>query len=135
MAYFAELNELNVVVRVIAVSNDDIKDEHGIEQESIGIAFCKNLVGQDTNWRQTSYNKKFRFHYAGKGYTYDPGLDAFIPPKLYPSWVLDPTTADWKSPLGDAPQLTEEQKIEGYSYNWNEGLQQWELMPPLHPPV
>ena len=75
MAHFAQLGENNVVLQVIVISNNDIKDEQGNESEQVGIDFCKSLFGKDTNWVQTSYNRNFRKNFAGPGHTYDPVLD------------------------------------------------------------
>lgn len=126
MAHFAELNETNTVINVIAISNAKLQDDDGIEQESLGIEFCHQLFGDHTRWRQTSYNNNFRVRYAGIGFTYDEILDAFIPPKRFNSWVLDPVTADWKAPF-PAPDLTPEQKAANYHYFWDENLTQWIL--------
>jgi hypothetical protein len=79
MAHFAEINSDNVVLRVIVVSNDDIKDSDGVEQESIGRAFCNNLLGG--TWVQTSYNNNFRGVYACIGYTYDSENNVFVSPE------------------------------------------------------
>ena len=133
MAHFAKLDENNVVTQVIVVDNKDIIDPHtGQEDEIIGIAFCKKLFGG--NWKQTSYNGNIRFRYAGIGCSYNAALDAFIPPQPFPSWTLDNDIADWISPLGDAPALTEAQ-VEAYSfYRWDEDAYQadnttgWELV-------
>lgn len=130
MAHFAQLDENNVVTQVIVVSNDDIKDSNGVEVEEIGVAFCKKLLGADTNWKQTSYNNNLRVRYAGIGYTYNETLDAFIPPKPFDSWVLNETTADWESPLGAAPELTEEEIQAGLFYRWNEETGEWVLETP-----
>ena len=94
MAHFAEIdsNLDNVVLRVIVIGNEDILDENGEESEALGIAFCKNLFGEETEWVQTSYNNTFRKNYAGAGWMYDEGRDAFIPPQPYPSWTLDDDT-------------------------------------------
>ena len=106
MAHFAKLDENNVVTQVIVVDNKDITDPHtGQEDEILGIAFCKKLLGG--NWKQTSYNNSMRVRYAGIGYSYNAALDAFVPPQPYASWTLDNDTADWVSPLGAAPALTE----------------------------
>jgi hypothetical protein len=78
MAHFAELDENNVVLRVIVVHNNDTHDVDGVEDEALGQAFCTNLLGG--NWKQTSYNGKIRKNYAGTGYIYDPVLDEFVPP-------------------------------------------------------
>lgn len=115
MAHFAELDENNVVLRVIVVSNDDCKDAEGNESEEVGIEFCYNLLGG--TWKQTSYNGNMRFRYAGIGYTYDPIRDAFIAPQPFPSWVLNEETTEWEAPI---PRPTEG------LYIWNEDDQRWD---------
>jgi len=97
MAHFAQLDQNNIVLRVIVVNNSDIM-VNGQENEAKGIAFCQSLLGPNTRWVQTSYNGNFRVRYAGIGYTFDVTLNAFIPPKPYPDWVLDPKTFDWVPP-------------------------------------
>lgn len=136
MAHFAQLDENNKVIRVIVVGNADTSDSEGNEVEEIGIAFCKNLLGPDTNWKQTSYNHRIRKNYAGIDYTYDEELDAFIPPKPFDSWVLNEETANWQSPIGPAPDLTREESNSGSFYRWNEEVHQadnstgWVLVTP-----
>jgi hypothetical protein len=115
MAHFAELDSNNVVLRVIVVSNKDTSDAQGFEHESIGVAFCQNLFGG--NWKQTSYNGNFRKNYAGIGYTYNADIDAFVPPKPYPSWVLNSNTAQWEAPV---PMPND-----GKMYSWDEATQSW----------
>ncbi len=117
MAHFAELDSNNKVVRVIVVSNQDTADEHGAEVESIGIAYCKSLFGEETNWIQTSYNASFRRKYAGAEDIYDPLNDIFISPQRYPSWVLD-ENFNWTSPV-PFPN-------DGKKYNWNEQTVNWD---------
>jgi hypothetical protein len=119
MAHFAELDQNNVVKRVIVVSDRDTSDENGIEDEQIGINFCKMLFGQNTNWRQTSYNSNIRKRYAGKGMIYNADLDAFIAPQPFPSWTLNSETADWDAPT-PRPELTEEEIASRSYYIWDE---------------
>jgi hypothetical protein len=119
MAHFAKLDENNVVTQVIVVDNKDITDPHtGQEDEILGIAFCKKLLGG--NWKQTSYNNSMRVRYAGIGYSYNAALDAFVPPQPHASWTLDNETADWVSPLGAAPELTEAEVEAASFYRWDE---------------
>lgn len=80
MAHFAEINENNIVQKVIVVNNEVLKDENGVEQESIGAQFCADLLGG--TWIQTSYNANFRGQFAGIGNIYDPINDVFVTPKL-----------------------------------------------------
>lgn len=117
MAHFAELDENNVVKRVIVVGNADTSDANGVEKEHIGAAFCERLLGG--TWKQTSYNGKMRKRYAGIGFTYNAALDAFVPPKPYPSWLLDNDTAEWKAPV-EMPAARE-----GYYYVWDEETTNW----------
>jgi len=117
MAHFAELNIDNIVQQVLVVSNSDIVDSNGIESEEIGIGFLKKLLGADTTWKQTSYNGNFRKNYAGIGYTYDEQRDAFIPPKPYPSWILNEDTYLWDPPI---PYPNDDKQ-----YYWNEETLSW----------
>lgn len=129
MAHFAKLDENNIVTQVIVVDNKDITDPFtGQEDEILGIAFCKKLLGG--NWVQTSYNSNMRVRYAGIGYSYNRALDAFVPPKPFESWVLNNETADWESPVGPAPELTAEEIEAGSRYEWDEENTQWNLVTP-----
>lgn len=99
MAHFAQLDENNIVTQVIVVNNQDTSTEDGVENENIGIQFCRSLFGENTNWKQTSYNAKFRYNYAGIGYTYNETWDAFYSPKPFPSWILNYDTFRWDPPV------------------------------------
>jgi hypothetical protein len=129
MASFAKI-ENNIVITVISVVNDVLKDSNGIEQESIGIQFLKTLYNEpNAIWKQTSYNTvggvhllggiPFRKNHAGVGYTYDSNRDAFISPKPYNSWVLNETTCLWNAPIA--------YPTDGQIYSWNEENQNWTL--------
>jgi len=83
MAHFVKMNG-NVCSEVIVVNNEVLENKPFPESEPIGIAFCKSLYGEDTEWLQTSYNGNFRGKYAGIGSIYDPELDKFDP-------VIEPT--------------------------------------------
>lgn len=120
MAHFAELDENNIVKRVIVVSNETLMDENENEDESLGIDFCTGLF-PGTKWVQTSYNGNFRKNYAGIGFEYNESLDAFIAPKPFESWILDESTCRWYSPI-EQPQLTQEQMDQKCKYVWNEDL-------------
>ena len=106
MAHAAELDHWDRVLRVIVVSNDL---EPNVEQ------WCSDTYGG--YWKQTSYSGSFRKNFAGIGYTYNADLDAFVPPKPYPSWVLDEATCQWKAPV-PMPQ-------DGDLYEWDEAAGEW----------
>jgi hypothetical protein len=65
---------------VIVVNNEVLKNKPFPESEAIGIAFCKSLYGENTEWLQTSYNGNFRGQYAAPGMIYDPVNDVFTYP-------------------------------------------------------
>lgn len=116
MAHYAELDENNVVINVIAATGDNL--EEALEAET------------GNRWRRTSYNTfanvhslggiPYRYNYAGIGFTFDPdyGTDgAFIAPALFPSWKLSNVDATWKPPK-PYPE-------DGNLYNWDENLTEW----------
>jgi hypothetical protein len=111
MSHFAELDENNIVIRVL-VGNNDFPNE-GYDW------FVENLGGR---WVQTSYNGNFRKNYASTGYQYDEELDAFIPPKLFESWVLNEETCQWEAPV---PYPND-----GLIYQWVEAEVAWVLFEP-----
>ena len=119
MAHFAELDENNIVTRVVVVGNENCLGDDGNESEAVGIAWCENFFGGGT-WIQTSFNTwggkhwttgeeplgepsteddgtPFRKNYAGKGHTYDSTRDAFYDPQPEGSWTLNEDTCQWES--------------------------------------
>ena len=124
MAYFAKVDENNVVLEVVIV-NDDI-----VTTEQAGIDFLKDLYGENNvRWIQT-FDDGTRIHYAGKGYKYNLSEDAFIPPKPFPSWVLKKPEYIWQSPVGEPPETFEDGKLQrdgvtplGDFYKWDEFTQ------------
>jgi hypothetical protein len=122
MAHFAELDENNIVLRVTVVGNGDCLDANGQESEAVGIAFCQNLFGSNTRWKQTSYNNNFRRQYAGVGFTYNATLDVFIEPQPYPSWAFDAATGTWVCPV-PKPVVPD-----NYTLIWDEENQEWDAV-------
>ena len=98
MAHFAQLDDTNVVIKVITVANQELLED-GVELESKGIEFCQQLFGG--NWIQTSYNGNIRKNYAGIGYTYDEVRDAFIAPEPDNATGFDEATCQWIAPRAD----------------------------------
>ena len=120
MSYFAKIDSDGIVVQVIAIEKDMLDTGNW---------------GDPNDWVQTSYNTRGGIHYApnsiepdggialrknyaGIGYTYDKVRDAFIPPKSYPSWVLDEDTCQWNAPT----PMPDDGKI----YYWDEDGQSWD---------
>jgi hypothetical protein len=119
--HFAELDENNIVKRVIVAEQDFIDS---------------GAVGDSSNWIQTSYNTRggvhyapnshepdggiaLRKNYAGIGFIYDKDRDAFYLPQPYPSWLLNEDSCQWEPPI-PRPDVDK-------PYKWNEENQSWDL--------
>jgi hypothetical protein len=123
VAHFAKLDENNVVIFVTVGRDEDNGKEAELSARTGDV------------YKQTSYNTHggvhalggtpFRKNYAGLGYTYDEGRDAFIPPKPYASWLLNETTCLWESPV---PYPTDVGTSENPKrYTWDEATTSWVL--------
>ena len=120
MAHFAELDDNNIVLRVVVIGNDipanggtlEDNDMH-IDGEKWCISFFKGGI-----WKQTSYNHNFRKQYAGIGYTYDSAKNKFISPQPHNSWALD-ANDDWKAPVTYPTDTTKK------TISWNEENLKW----------
>jgi hypothetical protein len=110
MSYFAEIDQNNIVTRIL-VGNENYSNQ-GYDW------FIQNLGG---TWIQTSYNGNIRKHFASVGFSYDAELDAFIPPKPYGSWELNRETCTWTAPT---PYPTD-----GKNYRWDEPTISWVEIP------
>ena len=125
MAHFAQLS--GSIVQQVIVVNNEVITSGSQEVEQLGIDFCKSLFGNDTEWKQTSYNNEFRGNFAGAGFSYDSTLDAFIPPKPYESWILNPDKYEFESPvpLPSGSQNSIPNSV-GEMYNWDEDTLSWD---------
>jgi len=123
MAHYAFIDSNNIVTEVI-VGKDESDNSQNWE------TYYGNLRGQSC--KRTSYNTianthklggtPFRKNYAGVGYTYDVGRNAFIPPQPYASWILHEGTCNWNPPI-DMPTDAEDNQY----YEWNESTTSWDL--------
>jgi len=121
MAHFAELDDSNVVLRVVVVSNDCVPSDEHIDGETWCVNFFKT-----PNWKQTSYNHNFRKQYCGTGYTFDAAKNKFISPKPHDSWALN-ANDDWQAPV-TYPTVTtygSNDPLDMYSISWDEAGQKW----------
>ncbi len=119
MAHFAEVDESNIVLRIVVLSNTEIADGRFAsgESEQKGIDFLNNLFPDSKTWVQTSYNENFRGKYARIGGTYDKDLDKFIPIKPFDSWVWNDSENNWDAPVQPQP----------VGQIWNEEKGEWEI--------
>ena len=89
MSHFAEINNENVVIRVLVGNNNDPAGDEGYQW------LIDNLGG---TWIKTSYNGNIRKNFAGIGYTYDAVRDAFIAPEPNNAIGFDENTCKWIVP-------------------------------------
>jgi len=101
--YWAKVNK-GIVQKVI------------VAEESFFETFVDDSAGQ---WLETKMDGSIRKNYAGIGFSYDSTRDAFIPQKLYSSWILNEDTCQWEAPVAYPD--------DGNEYNWNEETQAWDL--------
>ena len=128
MAHYALLDKDNVVIQVITGKDEDDTThdwEHFYTLET-------GLQAKRTSYNTSAGVHKFggvpyRKNYASIGYSYDPNLDAFIPPKPFPSWLLNEQTCLWEPPVpfpvqfpADGTPPTEDQR-----YIWDESTLNW----------
>ena len=121
MAHFAELDDNNVVTRVVVVSNDCVPSDEHVDGET----WCINFFKGGT-WKQTSYNHNFRKQYAGIGFTYDAAKNKFLSPQPYVSWALD-ANDDWQAPV-TYPTVTtygSNDPLDRYIISWDEDNIRW----------
>jgi len=117
MAHFAEIDENNLVIRVLRIAD---------EQEERGQEHLAEDLKQGGTWLQTSYNTRggvhinggtpFRKNMAGIGWIWDESRDAFYEPSPYPSWILDEESCYWQAPKPEPS--------EGW-WTWDEEQQEW----------
>ena len=116
MAHFAKINDNNIVLSVLVLSDKNTKNSEGVETESVGQAFLEKSANWPADkWIQTSYNTKFNTHnlggtpfrgnFASIGFIWDQANQIFWPAQPYPSWVKNNTTADWDAPHNNKPDL------------------------------
>jgi hypothetical protein len=128
MAHFALLDENNIVTFVtVGRDEDDGKEaELSARTGQVYKQTSYNTRGgvyytPNTNEPDPDQSKAFRKNYAGLGYTYDEIIDGFIPPKPYPSWLLNTNTGLWDPPV---PYPTD-----GKRYEWDEATESWVEIP------
>ena len=123
MAHFAELDSDNKVLKVCVVQNDVLIDENGVEQESLGIEFLNNLLGESV-WKQCSYNGNFRGRFPAIGAEYLPDADVFSEVSKFPSWTLDRSTGLYVPPVPEPDYDPSTHFIV-----WREDTQEWVVIP------
>jgi len=112
MSHFAKIDENNIVTQVLVIEQDVVDT---------------GLFGNPSSWIQTSYNTSggvhklggtpLRKNYAGIGYTYDVTRDAFIPPKIFNSWILNEDNCVYEAPI----PVPNDEKM----YIWDEDTLAW----------
>jgi hypothetical protein len=122
MGHFAKVE--NGTVTQVIVADQDFIDT--------------GAVGEPSTWVQTSYNTQggthrnggtpLRKNYAGIGYVYDAGRDAFYAPQPFPSWILDENTCYWQPPVAQPEAVMPTTDTEGTFYEWDESVVNWKAI-------
>lgn len=127
MAYYAYLDENNVVTQVIRGKDEgedgvDWEAYYGAKRTSYN---TRGGIYYDPNTGEPAQDqsKSFRKNYAGIGFTYYADIDGFVPPKPYPSWILNAQTGLWDAPI---PYPND-----GKNYRWDEATQTWIEVEPI----
>ena len=117
MAHYAFLDENNIVTEVIVGNPEggliDWESHYGAFRGQL----CKRTSFNTHGGVHATGGTPLRKNYAGIGYTYDHERDAFIPPKPFPSWVLNEESCLWDAPT---PYPTD-----GGKYQWDESTTSW----------
>lgn len=121
MSHFARVVD-GIVVEVL-VAEQDFIDTYSQTVSGDWIQTSYNTRGgvhyqPNSHTPSTDQSKALRKNFAGIGFSYDSGKDAFIPPQTFPSWVLNEETCFWEAPV-PYPD-------DGLYYTWNETTQSWD---------
>ena len=121
MAHFAKLDSDNKVIDVVFVDNSithtDVNDPD-TEDENLGIVYLKGIFGEDTIWKQCSFNTHGNKHSGGKtpfrcnmaevggvykdyiSFKYSKSTEGFVPPKPKGNYILIHRTQTWRNADG-----------------------------------
>jgi hypothetical protein len=131
MAHFAELDENNIVLRVVVIGNDVPTSNGPLGENDMhpdGEIYCQNLF-KGGRWKQTSYNNKFRKNYAGIGSIYNDEINMFISQRPYQSFNLNKSNGEWEAPIPyPTKKYINENHPDGpvsYIIEWDEQNQRW----------
>ena len=128
MAHFALLDE-NSIVTFVTVGRDEDDGKEAELNARTGQVYKQTSYNTrggvyytpNTNEPDPDQSKAFRKNYAGLGYEYRSDIDGFVPPKPYPSWILNETTGLWDAPV---PYPNDEK-----DYIWDEDTESWVEVP------
>ena len=120
MAHFARVKD-GIVTNVI-VAEQEFIDSYQDTEPGIWVQTSYNTRGgvhylTDSTTPSSDQSKALRKNFAGKGYIYDRGRDAFYTPQPYPSWTLNDTTCIWEAPVAHPS--------DGKLYDWDESSKSW----------
>ena len=120
MAHFAKVK--NGIVTNVIVAEQEFIDSYQDGEPGIWVQTSYNTRGgvhylTDSTTPSSDQSKALRKNFAGKGYIYDRGRDAFYTPQPYPSWTLNDTTCIWEAPVAHPS--------DGKLYDWDESSKSW----------
>jgi hypothetical protein len=129
MSHFAQIDENNIVQRVLVIEQAEIDTGNWGDPTSF-IQTSYNTRGgvyfsPDTDTPDIDQSKSFRKNFAGPGFTWmpsGPSGEGFVPPKPYPSWIMNNSSYLWEAPtpvpIPNSPP----------NYEWNETTLSWEIV-------
>tara|TARA_B100001094_G_scaffold59835_1_gene55279 strand:+ start:22300 stop:22728 length:429 start_codon:yes stop_codon:yes gene_type:complete len=138
MAHFAKVKSRKVIEVIVAEQDyiDSLPIEKGVKWVQTSYNTSGNIhygweevtiqeYDEDDNPSSTYKTQQpyadggvpLRKNYAGVGYTYDTGRDAFYAPKPFPSWTLNEDTCLWEPPT---PMPDDD-----LMYEWDESKKEW----------
>lgn len=134
MAHYALLDENNIVINVVSVGDETEGLEAEKRIEEITGLKCKRTSYNTFNGIHCNGGEPFRMNYATIGGTYDEERDIFLPPKPFPSWIINEDTLTWEAPI---PQPTDKDYLKKVTneigetltfttLRWNEDDLNWE---------
>jgi hypothetical protein len=127
MASFAEIDQNNVVLRVLKACSQDIENNGGSQSDQAATHFenVAPLSPLGVKWIETSKTGAFRVRHAGPGMIYEPSNDRFVAPQPFASWTQDNTGA-WNAPVDHPNTTAENGRL--HSYEWDEDNQTWNFI-------
>lgn len=122
MLHFAELDDNNVVKRVITVAEKDCLDSNGNISEEVGAEFCRTITAPNIGKWVITYpdGSSPRKNFAGMNDYFDEERNAFITPKTFNNWVFDEESCRWVPPV---PRPND-----GKIYSWSQEETCWVLL-------
>jgi len=126
MAHYAFLDSNSIVTEVIVGQEEsNLQHDWEIYYGNIRNQVCKRTSYNTYEGTNKNGGVALRKNYAGVGYTYDSVRDAFIPPKPFPSWILNETTCNWDCSVPYPTTGVKDENGRVIMHQWEESSLSW----------